>query len=136
MSINDVGKEGERLARIILKNYFCVDDIFQADWIISKNNEWYVIEVKHKARFTAPPFDGHGLNAYQADMRLRFYKEKGIRCLLLVIDSETDEIFWGWLDVLEQGEKFTTKNGIRIYPITSYKTYKHKAPKEGAFSMP
>jgi hypothetical protein len=89
MSINDIGKEGERKARIILKDVFKVDDIFQADWLISVKGKWYVVEVKHKEMFTPPPFYGQGLQAYQAEMRMKFWHETGIRCLFLVIDVNT-----------------------------------------------
>lgn len=126
MSINDIGKEGERIARDILKDCFSVDSIFQADWMIKKDGKWYVVEVKHKEMFTPPPFFGQGLNAYQADMRIRFWHETGIRCLFLVIDSTTREIYWGWLDELEQTQYFQTRNGIRIYNLAYFHKYKRK----------
>lgn len=132
MSINDIGKEGERIARDILKDCFHVDDIFQADWLINKNGTWYVVEVKHKEMFSPPPFYGQGLNAYQADMRIRFWHETGIRCLFLVIDSTTEEIYWGWLDELEQTQYFQTRNGIRIYNIAHFHKYPRQATKKAA----
>ena len=60
MSINDIGKEGERIARDILKDCFHVDDIFQADWLINKNGTWYVVEVKHKEMFPRRRFTVKG----------------------------------------------------------------------------
>jgi hypothetical protein len=119
LSINDVGKEGERQARLIAKTWG-VEKIFQPDWITMKNGQWVVWEVKHKSMFKAPPFDGHGLNAYQADMRIEFYKIFGLRCLFFVIDKDTNRIYWAWLDELEQGRKFETKNGVRIYPLVNF----------------
>lgn len=119
MSINDIGKEGERLARTILIDRFKVDGIFQADWIVEKNGNYYVVEVKHKEMFKAPPFDGHGLDIRQVKSRMRFFRKYNIRCLFLVIDM-TGKVFWQWLDVLEQRRKFDTKNGVRIYAIEGF----------------
>lgn len=118
MSINDIGKEGERIARHILKDVMRVDEIFQADWMVKARGEWYVVEVKHTEAFEPPPYRGYGLKAYQADMRLLFYKDMGIRCLFMVIDGES--VYWQWLDVLENTEYFTTKNAIRIYDIRHF----------------
>ena len=119
MSINDIGKEGERLARTVLIDRFKVDGIFQADWIVERNGHYYVVEVKHKEMFKAPPFDGHGLNIRQVKSRMKFFHEAGIRCLFLVIDMD-GKIYWQWLDVLEKRRKFDTKNGVRIYDINSF----------------
>lgn len=119
MSINDIGKEGERLARKVLIDRFKVDGIFQADWIVEKNDSYYVVEVKHKEMFKAPPFDGHGLDVRQVRARMKFFRRFGIRCLFLVIDM-TGKVFWQWLDVLEQGRKFDTRKGVRIYAIEGF----------------
>ena len=43
MSINDIGREGERLARTVLIERFKVDGIFQADWLVQKNGKYYVV---------------------------------------------------------------------------------------------
>lgn len=128
MSINDIGKDGERLARQILKDRGC-SDIFQADWFVKfpGKNDWICVEVKHKERFKAPPYDGHGLNAYQADMRMKFYRETGIRTLFLVIGIDDNKVYVQWLDVLQRktmeqyGKLFQTKNGIRIFDIRLFK---------------
>ena len=119
MSINDIGKEGERLARMVLIDRFKVDGIFQADWIVEKNDTYYVVEVKHKEMFKAPPFDGHGLDIRQVKSRMKFFRKFNIRCLFLVIDM-TGKVFWQWLDVLEQGRKFDTRKGVRIYAIEGF----------------
>lgn len=119
MSINDIGKEGERLARTVLIDKFKVDGIFQADWIVEKNDNYYVVEVKHKEMFKAPPFDGHGLDIRQVKSRMKFFRKFNIRCLFLVIDM-TGKVFWQWLDVLEQGRKFDTRKGVRIYAIEGF----------------
>lgn len=120
MSINDIGKEGERLARLILKDHFRVEKIFQADWLVKANGKWYVVEVKHKEMFSPPPFKGQGLNAYQSDMRLKFQADTGIRCLFLVIDID-GTVYWQWMDELCKTEYFTTKNGIRVFDIRHFK---------------
>ena len=125
MSINDIGKEGERMARSILKDWFRVDNIFQADWLIKKNDSYYVVEVKHKDMFRPPPFYGHGLDIRQVKARMAFMRETGIRCMFLVIDTD-GRVFWQWLDVLEKGRHIDTKNGIRVYSIEGFKKMRRR----------
>ena len=118
MSITEQGRDGEKQARLFLKRMGC-SNIFPADCLIKLNSGWYVVEVKKKEKFKPPPFWGHGLDVRQIKARLGFYKETGIRCLFLVFDVE-GEIYWQWLDVLESGQKFTTRNTIRIYPLENF----------------
>lgn len=125
MSINDIGKVGERLARDILKDWFRVDRIFQADWIVKKGGKYYVVEVKHKEMFKPPPFYGHGLDVRQVRARMEFYREKDIRCLFLVIDLD-GAVYWQWLDVLENTSYFDTKNNIRVYDIRHFEKMKRR----------
>lgn len=125
MSINDIGKVGERLARDILKDWFRVDRIFQADWIVKKGGKYYVVEVKHKEMFKPPPFYGHGLDVRQVRARMEFYREKDIRCLFLVIDLD-GAVYWQWLDVLENTPYFDTKNNIRVYDIRHFEKMKRR----------
>ena len=121
MSINDIGKEGELLARHVLLDKFGVDGIFQADWIIQRDGKYYVVEVKHKERFKAPPFDGHGLDVQQVKWRMKFFRDLGVRCLFLVIEMD-GTIYWQWLDVLEQKRWFDTRKGIRVYDLKGFKS--------------
>ena len=86
MSITEQGIQGEKNARIFLKKQG-IDGLFQADWIVEKDNKNYVIEVKHKEKFKAPPFDGHGLDVRQVKARMNFYKTTGVRCMFLVFDA-------------------------------------------------
>ena len=118
MSITEIGREGENLARIVLQYFGC--DIFQADWLAQKDGQWYIIEVKRKERFIPPPFEGHGLDCRQVEARLKFQKETGIRCLLMVFDLTDGNVYWQWLDILDDGRYYDTENKIRIYPIESY----------------
>lgn len=118
MSINELGRKGEELARLFLKDKGFA--LFQADWIGKKDGNYTVFEVKHKERFLSPPFDGHGLDVRQVTARLQFYKETGIRCCFVVFEPDSNEVLTQWLDVLEAGEKFTTKNNVRIYPIENF----------------
>lgn len=120
MSINDIGKDGERIAREILKKGLRVDGIFQADWIVRKNGVYYVVEVKHKEIYKPPPFYGHGLDIRQVRARMQFMQDTGIRCLFLVIDMN-GTVYWQWLDVLENGWHFDTKNNVRVYEIGAFK---------------
>lgn len=119
MSITEIGREGEKLARLVLKRWGC-ESLFQADWLVYKKGQWYVVEVKRKERYEPPPFEGHGLDIRQIKIRLRFQQETGIRCLFLVFDLTSRETYWQWLDVLDRGKHFDTIRQIRIYPIDAY----------------
>lgn len=120
MSITDIGREGEELARIIIKEKWKCDDLFQADWLVTKNGVWYIVEVKHKAKFIPPPFEGHGLDIRQVKARMKFFEDTGIRCIFLVLDLDGNT-YWQWLDILEQGKKHDTKNCVRIYPLQGFR---------------
>lgn len=125
MSINDIGKVGEKLARDVLKDWFRVDRIFQADWMVKKDGNWYVVEVKHKEMFQPPPFYGHGLDIRQVKARMGFLEDTGIRCLFLVIDLD-GTVYWQWLDVLETTPYFDTRNGVRVYDIKYFTKMKQR----------
>jgi hypothetical protein len=47
-------------------------------------------EIKHQARFKAPPFDGHGLPPYQFNFRLKIAKLTGMIPFLIIIEPEID----------------------------------------------
>lgn len=133
MSIQEEGRKGERLALKILTGIFSVDFIFQADWNFKKADTWYVAEVKHVGLYTPPPYVGTGLKIRQAKARMKYFRETGVRCLLLTIEKlkedKVGDIYWEWLDILEAGEHFDTKDHIRIYPITSF----HRISNKGRF---
>jgi len=120
MSITAQGIEGEMLARLILKDRFKVDNLFQIDWMIIKNGIYYVIEVKHKELFKPQPFYGQGLDIRQVNARMKFFKDTGIRCLFLVISKPENIVYHQFLDVLETTRYFDTKNKIRIYNIKEF----------------
>jgi len=120
LSITLIGIEGEQLARKIIREHFKVFDIQQLDWLVHKNGRYYAIEVKHKEMFKPPPFKGQGLNISQIERRISLYKDTGIRCLLLVIEKDSNGVYWQWLDILETTEYFDTKNKVRIYNISNF----------------
>ena len=114
------GMEGEKHCREYLKSK--KHKFFQADLIsICPAGKYYLWEVKHQARFKAPPFDGHGLPMWQVQARLKFYNDTGIRPILYVLDKETNEVFVQFIDVLFAGQRFSTRNKSRvIFPIESF----------------
>ena len=120
MSIQEIGIEGEKKARIFLKNLGY--KIFQIDWMADKDGNYIQCEVKFKERFTPPPFEGHGMEIWKIKDRLRFEKQTGIKAFLIIFEKLTDLIFYQWLLKLEQGKYFDTKNDIRIYPLENFKT--------------
>jgi len=96
-------------------------EFFQADAIGKENGRLVVYETKNKAEpFQPPPFLGHGLELRQVVARLKFQQETGIRCKFVVFHQKNNTVCSAWLDELEMGEHFDTKNGIRIYPIDNF----------------
>ncbi len=118
MDIHELGKEGEQKARLLLKQKGFY--IGQSDWIGKKDNQWVRFEIKRKERFNSPPFDGHGLNIRQVNYAIEFQKDTGILTILLIYEIGTDKWFVRRLDKLEKGEKFDTKNNIRIYKLSNF----------------
>jgi hypothetical protein len=119
MGMQQEGIEGEQK----LGEYLKAKGIhyFQPDGIAIEDGKYIVYEVKNKGGiFKPPPFYGHGLELYQVKARLLFYEVTGVRCKFIVFDKENNKILSQWLDVLNDGNYFDTKNGIRIYPIENF----------------
>lgn len=98
-------------------------DVFQPDCIGLFNGVYYLFEVKHQERFKAPPYDGHGLPLWQIEARLAFSGATGIPTVLVVKDKETNEVFYQYLDRLNNGEHFDTHGDKprRIFPLDAFK---------------
>ena len=111
------GIKGEQKARKLLKAYGY--KIFEIDWMAEKNDKCLQVEVKHKDAFQPPPFRGHGMEIWKVKKRLEFEKEHKIYAYFLIFD--TDGTTYGqFLSLLERGEFFDTKKGIRIYNIKNF----------------
>lgn len=125
MDISKIGKEGEQIAREIFFKVLNIESLFQADWIMCKNGKWYLAEIKHQERFEKwkdDDVEGHGLPIRQVQARLSFQKDTGVRCLFFVIEKPNKNVFWQWLDVLENGiYQDTPKKNRRVYDIKSFK---------------
>jgi penicillin-binding protein-related factor A (putative recombinase) len=123
MSITFQGIQGEGLAREIILNKIKPDMLTQVDWMAKIKGKWISFEVKNKQRFKAPPFDGHGLEIKQKNYRMELYNDTGIRCIFFIIETNTNNVFCQWLDVLENTKDgyFDTKNNIRIYKLDNFK---------------
>lgn len=95
----------------------------QPDTLFKWKGKWCVLEVKNKGElFKPPPFYGTGLEVRQVNARMQFYKETGIRCIVLqFMIKPKNMVFYQYLDILEKGLHFDTKNGIRIYAVELYK---------------
>jgi len=120
LDANKIGKEGEQIARKIIKNNFNPSKLLQLDWIFKQNDKWFSVEVKHKEMFTTPPFNGHGLDNRQIEDRLLLQKEKDIRAIFIAIDLHTKKAYWNYIDKLMDGQSFLTRYNIRIFPLKSY----------------
>ena len=126
MGVTEQGIEGEQFLFKLLKSKGL--SFFQPDAIGFKDNKYYLFEVKHQARFKAPPFDGHGLPIWQIKARLDFQDKTTIICVLVIWDSETNEIFYNRLDALEKG-KYIDTHGLkprRVYELTNFKMVKNR----------
>lgn len=111
--------ETEQKALFLLKGKG-YQNIQQLDWIGKKNDKWVIFEIKERELFTPPPFLGTGLDIRQIYLRNKLLEDTGIRTVLIVYIKNSNDIYYAYLDKLEAGEHFDTKNDIRIYPITNY----------------
>lgn len=118
MSIFYEGIEAEKRARKLLISLGF--QVQQLDWIGKKDNQWVIFEVKQRELFNPPPFLGTGLDKRQIYLRELLRKDLGLRTILLVYIKNTKKIYWQYIDLLEGGEHFDTKNEIRIYPIKNF----------------
>jgi len=123
MSITEAGIEAEKKARLLLKKRGW--QVQQLDWIGKEENQWVIFEIKNRELFSPPPFLGTGLDKSQLFLRNELLKDLGLRTMLVVFVKDTDDVYFQYLDVLEKGKYFDTKNKIRIYPITSYNHIKN-----------
>jgi len=119
MTITEKGIAGEQMARSFMKNKGY--SIFEIDWIAERAGQCLQVEVKHKAAFEAPPFRGMGLERWKVSRRLQFENRFGIRAYLLCFEPGDGVIYGEYLKTLEAKGWFDTKNGIRIYPISSFR---------------
>lgn len=117
MGITEDGIIGEQLLFQWLRNKNI--KFFQLDAISFYKSKYYGYEVKHQERFLPPPFEGHGLPIWQVKARLKFQQETGIRILLVIFEKNTTNVFYQFLDVLENGEFIDThgKHPRRIYDL-------------------
>ena len=123
MSNWELGRYGESKVRDLLKRYKY--PFMQADILAKIKGEWRILEVKYQEKYTAPPFDGHGLPRWQVDARLRFQGDTGIRAMLYVVDNPSDVIYWQYLDELINGESHQT-DGAKpriIFPLDNFNRY-------------
>jgi hypothetical protein len=122
-SIEELGKEGEEKARIMLKKLGFL--LTKPDWIGEKEGKFIQFEIKMKsAAFTPPPFLGHGLDIYQINRRIALQEKHNLKCMVIIFEKDSPNIYYQWLDKLEEGKRFDTRNGIRIYPIEVYNKMK------------
>jgi hypothetical protein len=120
MGITKDGIDGEQmLFKFLRKKGF---SFFQPDAIGRKDGKEYVFECKHQARYTPPPFEGHGLPQWQVTARLEFQERSGVIAILVIFDKLTKEVFYQRFDKLIKGECYHTKGKEPrvIFPLTSF----------------
>ena len=118
MSITFEGIQGEKKARELLKGLGW--QVQQLDWIGKKDNQWTIFEVKVRELFDPPPFLGTGLDKRQIFLREQLRKDLGLRTMLIVFIKGTNDTYSQYIDILENGKFYDTKNDIRIYPLENF----------------
>lgn len=104
------GLEGEGQVREWFKSKKL--PFMQVDIMFKSKGKWCLGEIKTQEKFTAPPFDGHGLPEWQIKMRMQFYNDTGIVPYLIVKDVHDDCLYLQSmiiLDGLTNKDKFKTK---------------------------
>lgn len=102
-----------------------VEFYHRPEWLVWPANDPkpYLVEVKGQERFLAPPFDGHGLPAYQADRYMLAWTRLKLRTWFIVYEPAGD-VFGAWLDELEAGPQHETRGTRdgprRIYALDSF----------------
>lgn len=135
MGITLDGIKGEKkfISYLIKKNKWNFKDYFIPDAISLKDGIYQMYEIKNQERFTkvnpyngqeTAPYEGHGLPPHQVKARLRFQKKTKIRCVLVIFEKGTNNVFYQFLDVLEKGEHFDTK-GLKIRRIYKLGNFFH-----------
>ena len=119
MSITNEGIDAEKKGRLLLKERGW--QIQQLDWIGKKQAKWAIFEIKQRELFQPPPFLGTGLDKRQIYLRNQLLVDLKLRTMLVVFIKNTADIYYQYIDVLETGKWFDTKNEIRIYPIENFK---------------
>lgn len=117
-----ITEEGIKAERWFLETAMLSVPVFQPDAITFEKGKYIINEVKHQSHYKTPPFDGHGLPPNQVSARMEFYFTTGIRCRLIVLEKDTNIVYYQWIDILENGESITT-SGIKsrkIYPLKSF----------------
>lgn len=129
------GHDGEWLGLNVIKQLFKSDGaVMQADWIFPFQDKWYLVEVKHQEVFTPPPFYGHGLPKWQIKTRLQFYKDTGIRPILLVIEKPMKGVYYQYLDVLNQSNDYIDTKGRkprRVFNLDLFVNATNEAKEKG-----
>jgi hypothetical protein len=113
--ILDLGMIGEQIARRLIKKLIKPKEILQIDWLLKVRNNWISVEVKHKDSFYYQNKHLMGLGISQVISRMKLYQDKDIRCLMLIIEPKTKEVYVAWLDILEKTDFIDLKSKIRVY---------------------
>lgn len=117
-------------ARHLTQSDFVTNDktVFEAKLVYKKNNDWNLVEIKHKDPIKYGNFVGTGLNEYQLEARLQFYNDTKIDCLFIVFEKIGKNIYYQYLSELNKYKEFT-KSGIVVF---DYK-YFNKISKQELF---
>tara|TARA_R110000737_G_scaffold308485_1_gene316536 strand:+ start:1208 stop:1606 length:399 start_codon:yes stop_codon:yes gene_type:complete len=107
LDIIKIGLDGEGKVRDWFKKKKV--PFMQVDIMFKSKGKWYLGEIKTQEVFEAPPYNGHGLPAWQIKRRMEFYKDTGVEPYLIVNDIKENCVYMQSLVVLLNGEHFNTK---------------------------
>lgn len=124
MSIHQIGIDGEKKARLILKKHGH-HNIQQCDWIVKcDDGSYFIVEVKNKKLFEPEPFWGTGTDIAQIKLRTQLLNDLNMDTLLIAMTPDDPDVYYtGWLSELEKTEYFDTSGLVRIYDIKHFKKY-------------
>ena len=134
-----IGDYGEELVikHLESKNFVCYKAVTNAshpfDFLVSKNDELFFVEVKTKPRRKYYPDTGFDIRSYKR--YLRACETTGRRMFVFFVDVQQKQIYGNFLDELEERciERFVypfEDRGIRYYPLSKMKIIRELSDEE------
>jgi hypothetical protein len=93
MTIEELGKEGEEKARVMLSKLGFL--LTKPDWLGERDGAFYQFEIKMKSEpFTPPPFFGHGLDIDQIRRRLSLQDKHNLPCVVIIFEKDSPNVYY------------------------------------------
>ena len=114
------GIDGEQKGYKLIRELLPSMELQQLDLLGKMDDKYIAFEIKQRELYSPPPFAGTGLDIAQLKRRLQLQEDLDIRTYMIVFVTGTDDVYGQYLDKLEEGLHFDTKNGIRIFDIANF----------------